>query len=84
MRTPGAREMAGDPILSVRRFHDDTRWMIEFVDRADGEEVRRFLNDRDYLEALEYQKKGKIRIRRYAHVVEGHVLDFSPKKRRRR
>ena len=30
------------------------------------------------------QRSQQIKIKRHAHVVEGHILDFKPKKKRRR
>ena len=29
------------------------------------------------------QRSQQIKIKRYAHVVEGHILDFKPRKKRR-
>ena len=87
MRDVSAKELKGHNILAVERFHDDTRWMIEFVDAETGEEMRLFLTDPQYQEALERQDKRQIKIRRYAHVTEGHIIDFRPKgkgKKRRR
>ena len=36
-----------------------------------------------YRQALDAQHSQQIKIKRYAHVVEGHILDFKPKKKRR-
>lgn len=82
-----ARECQGHNILAVERFADATHWMVEYIAlTADnpyggpGDRVRLFLDDEGYQKALAAQKKQKIQIKRYAHVVEGHVVDFKPKK----
>ena len=82
-------EMKGHNILAVERFQDSTRWMIEFsVLRpcsygSPGDEMRLFLTEDGYQAALVSQKRREIKIKRYARVIEGHVLDFKPDKRRR-
>ena len=90
MRDISARELKGHNILAVERFRDNTRWMIEFsVLRpgsygSPGDEMRLFLTEEDgYRQALDAQRGQQIKIKRYAHVVEGHILDFKPKKKRR-
>ena len=89
MRDISARELKGHNILAVERFRDNTRWMIEFsVLRpgsygSPGDEVRLFLTEDGYRQALDAQRSQQIKIKRYAHVVEGHILDFKPKKKRR-
>ena len=89
MRDISARELKGHNILAVERFWDNTRWMIEFsVLRpcsygSPGDEVRLFLTEDGYRQALDAQHSQQIKIKRYAHVVEGHILDFKPKKKRR-
>ena len=76
-------------ILAVERFQDNTRRMIEFsVLRpcsygSPGDEMRLFLTEDGYQAALHSQKRREIKIKRYARVIEGHVLDFKPDKRRR-
>ena len=45
-----------------------------------GDEVRLFLTEDGYRQALDAQRGQQIKIKRYAHVVEGHILDFKPKK----
>ena len=89
MRDISARELKGHNILAVERFQDNTRWMIEFsVLRPrtaygdPGDEMRLFLTEDGYQAALLCQKRREIKIKRYAHVVEGHVIDFKPSKRR--
>ena len=89
MRDISARELKGHNILAVERFRDSTRWMIEFsVLRSGsygspGDEMRLFLTEDGYQAALLSQQRRDIKIKRYAHVVEGHILDFKPKKKRR-
>ena len=89
MRDISARELKGHNILAVERFQDSTRWMIEFsVQRpcsygCPGDDMRLFLTEDGYQAALVSQKRREIKIKRYAHVVEGHILDFKPKKKRR-
>ena len=89
MRDISARELKGHTILAVERFQDSTRWMIEFsVLRpcsygSPGDEMRLFLTEDGYQAALHSQKRREIKIKRYARVIEGHVLDFKPDKRRR-
>ena len=85
-----ARELKGHGILAVERFQDATRYMIEFKIRkrknpygAQDEELRLFLNEKDFQKALKSQHRQEIRIRRVAHVVEGHILDDDPRKYRR-
>ena len=77
-------------ILAVERFWDDTRWMIEFsvlrpsaAYGSPGEEMRLFLTEDGYQAALQSQQRREIKIKRYARVIEGHILDFKPGKRRR-
>ena len=89
MRDISARELKGHNILAVERFRDNTRWMIEFsVLRpgsygSPGDEVRLFLTEDGYRQALDAQRSQQIKIKRHAHVVEGHIIDFKPKKKRR-
>ena len=90
MRDISARELKGHNILAVERFQDSTRWMIEFAVRkprtpygSPGDEVRLFLTEDGYQAALLSHQRREIKIKRYAHVVEGHILDFKPKKKRR-
>ena len=44
--------------------------------------MRLFLTEDGY-QRLVSQKRREIKIKRYARVIEGHVLDFKPDKRRR-
>lgn len=89
MRDIAARELTGHNILAVERFQDSTRWMIEFsvlLPRAaygsPGDEMRLFLTEDGYQAALLSQNRREIKIKRYARVIEGHILDFKPDKRR--
>lgn len=88
--TPPIRELKGHDILAVERFHDSTSRMIEFVVRKrknpygnPGDEMRLFLNESEYQKALESQSRQEIRIKRYAHIIEGHIL-YDKKKSRKR
>lgn len=87
MRDISARELKGHNILAVERFWDNTRWMIEFsVLRpstpygSPGDEMRLFLTEDGYQTALQSQQRREIKIKRYARVIEGHILDFKPGK----
>ena len=89
MRDISARELKGHNILAVERFWDSTRWMIEFRVQhphaaygSPGDEMRLFLTEDGYQAALASQQRREIKIKRYAGVVEGHILDFKPKKKR--
>ena len=90
MRDISARELKGHNILAVERFQDSTRWMIEFAVRkprspygSPGDEMRLFLTEDGYQAALLSQQRREIKIKRYARIIEGHILDFKPDKRRR-
>ncbi len=83
-----AKEMKGHDILAVERFLDGTRHMVELEVRADRtvygsfrDEVRLFLDEAGYQKALASQRQGEIKIRKDAHVIEGHII---LKKNRRR
>ena len=82
MRDISARELKGHNILAV--------WMIEFSVRSPraaygnpGDEMRLFLTEDGYQAALLSQQRREIKIKRYARIIEGHILDFKPKKHRR-
>ena len=88
MKDISARELKGHNILAVERFEDSTRWMIEFVVLhpcsaygSRGDEMRLFLAEDSYQNALQDKQRRKIKIKRYARVVEGHILDFKPGKK---
>lgn len=75
------REMKGHDILAVERFRDSTCRMIGFVVRkqgnpygSPGDEMRLFLSEAGYRRALESQNRREIRIKRTAHIIEGHIL----------
>ena len=89
MRDISARELKGHNILAVERFQDSTRWMIEFAVRkprtpygSPGDEVRLFLTEDGYQAALLSHQRREIKIKKCAHVIEGHVL-YVKKKRRK-
>ena len=72
------RELKGHDILAVERFRDST---CQFVVRkqgnpygSPGDEMRLFLSEAGYRRALESQNRREIRIKRTAHIVEGHIL----------
>ena len=88
--TPPIRELKGHDILAVERFQDSTSRMIEFVVRkrrnpygSPGDEMRLFLSEADFQKALESQGRKEIRIKRYAHIIEGHIL-YDKKKSNKR
>ena len=79
MRDISARELKGHNILAVERFWDNTRWMIEFSVLRPSTAY----GSPGYQAALQSQQRREIKIKRYARVIEGHILDFKPGKRRR-
>lgn len=89
MRDISARELKGHNILAVERFRDNTRWMVEFAVRnprtpygSPGDEVRLFLTEDGYQAALLSQQRREIKIKKCAHVIEGHVLYIKKKRRK--
>lgn len=83
------REMKGHDILAVERFQDNICRMIEFVVikqsnpyGSPGDEMRLFLSESGFQRALESQNRREIRIRRTAHIIEGHIL-YDRKKSKR-
>lgn len=89
-RIPDKPGIKGHGLMALERFADDTRHMAEFdvLSRNStlgnrGDAVRLFLSDEGYAQALAAEKRGEIRIRRHAGVIEGHILPEKPKKRRR-
>ncbi len=89
MKDISARELKGHNILAVERFKDSTRWMIEFVVLhpcsaygSRGDEMQLFLTEDGYQAALQSQQRREIKIKRYARVIEGHVLDVKKKRRK--
>lgn len=72
MKDISARELKGHNILAVERFKDSTRWMIEFVVLhpcsaygSRGDEMRLFLAEDSYQNALQDHQRRKIKIKRY-------------------
>ena len=84
MAKSSARELNGHDIWDIKRFDPNTRWMIEFTDKSTYDEVRLFLSDAEYQEALQRNERHEIKIRRYAHVTEGHIIEFKPSKNHHR
>ena len=66
----------------------NTRWMIEFsvlrscTYGSPGDETRLFLTEDGYQAALLSHQRREIKIKKCAHVIEGHVL-YVKKKRRK-
>ena len=54
---------------------------MEFIEI---DRVLQTLAEDSYQNALQDQQRRKIKIKRYARVVEGHILDFKPGKKRTR
>jgi hypothetical protein len=86
-----SNNIQGHPLVSLERYRDSTRHMIEFdVMRDDtpfertGQRMRLFLSDDGYTDALERQNHRQIKIRRYAHVMGGNIIYERKKKKRRR
>ena len=85
-----ARELKGHNILALERFSDSTRHMVELlVKKSDtvygvpSDEVRLFLSDAEYQQILSSHERKQIKIKRYAHVVEGHIV-IVPRKSHRK
>ena len=73
--------IGGHGILALERFMDETRHMIIFdvltweAPVGDkGERLRLFLSDEGYAKALASEKRGEIKIRKHAAIIEGHIL----------
>lgn len=73
--------IGGHSILALERFMDDTRHMIIFDVLSwkspvgeKGERLRLFLSDVGYAKAQASEKRGEIKIRKHAAVIEGHIL----------
>ena len=72
--------VGGHSILALERFMDDTRHMIIFDVLSwkspvgeKGERLRLFLSDVGYAKAQASEKRGEIKIRKHAVVIEGHI-----------
>lgn len=90
MRDSSARELKGHNILDIQRFQNNTKWMIEFVVTKDnvcygkfGDEIRLFLDDGSYEAAICHKERKNIKIQKYAHVIEGHIVEFKPNKHKK-
>lgn len=75
------RELKGHNILALERFADATRHMVEFLVKKPntaygktGDEVRLFLTEAGFQRILSCHDAKQIKIKRYAHVVEGHIV----------
>lgn len=82
-----AKELKGHDILALERFMDSTRHMVEFLVLTHdspvgekGDEMRLFLSGEGYARAQENARRGNIKFRRHAAIVEGHILYDHPKK----
>ena len=80
--------VGGHSILALERFMDDTRHMIIFDVLSwkspvgeKGERLRLFLSDVGYAKAQASEKRGEIKIRKHAAVIEGHILPDRKKRR---
>jgi len=81
--------IGGHNILALERFMDETRHMIIFDVLTwespvgdKGERLRLFLSDEGYAKAQASEKRGEIKIRKHAAIIEGHILDERKKRRR--
>ena len=81
--------IGGHSILALERFMDENRHMIIFdvLSRKSpvgekGERLRLFLSDVGYAKAQASEKRGKIKIRKHAAVIEGHILPACVRARR--
>ena len=95
MQDISARELKGHNILAVERFHDSTRWMIEFTVLtpdtpygSPGDEVRLFLDDRGYEQALLIQNRPLVGLhgieKIHSPLVRDHLLNLNLQLLRRR
>lgn len=75
-----ARELKGHDIFAVKRFQNGTRHMVEFIVRIPygqyeaGDEVRLFLDEAGFTKLMEEHNRQYIKIKKYAHIIEGHIL----------
>ena len=81
----------GHSLLAVERFRDNTRHMViyDVLDHRaapfgdQGKRYRQFLPEEGFAAVQEAQRRGYLRIRQHAAVIEGHILpDQKPRKRR--
>ena len=80
--------VGGHSILALERFMDETRHMIIFDVLSwkspvgeKGERLRMFLSDVGYAKAQASERRGEIKIRKHAAVIEGHILPDRKKRR---
>ena len=81
--------IGGHSILALERFMDENRHMIIFDVLSwkspvgeKGERLRLFLSDVGYAKAQASEKRGDIKIRKHAAVIEGHILPACVRARR--
>ena len=74
--------VGGHSILALERFMDETRHMIIFDVLSwkspvgeKGEQLRLFLSDVGYAKAQASERRGEIKIRKHAAVIEGHKYE---------
>lgn len=74
--------VGGHSILALERFMDETRHMIIFDVLSwkspvgeKGERLRLFLSDVGYAKAQASERRGEIKIRKHAAVIEGHKYE---------
>ena len=80
--------VGGHSILALERFMGETRHMIIFDVLSwkspvgeKGEQLRLFLSDVGYAKAQASERRGEIKIRKHADVIEGHILPDRKKRR---
>ena len=80
--------IGGHDILALERFMDETRHMIIFDVLTwespvgdKGERLWLFLSDEGYIKAQASEKRGEIKIRKHAAIIEGHILADRKKRR---
>ena len=78
----------GHDYMDLQRFAENTRHMIIFDVLSwkspvgeKGERLRLFLSDVGYAKAQASEKRGEIKIRKHAAVIEGHILPDRKKRR---
>ena len=87
----GAQNYKGHDYMDLMRFDENTRHMIIFDVLTwkspvgdKGERLRLFLSDKGYAKAQEAEKRGDIKIRKHAAIIEGHILNDRKKRQHKR